>query len=88
MFINGRGGTCGMNAHIVAKRKAAQNNSLGAYTKIKDNKMKRRKIDFTQINDDALRIMYAWANNAIICRTAQQTERITAIITEYQRRGL
>jgi len=50
--------------------------------------MKRRKIDFTQIDDDALRIMYAWANNAIICRTAQQTERITAIITEYQRRGL
>lgn len=51
-------------------------------------KVKRRKLELSEFDDDALQIMYAWANNAIICHTAQQTERIAAIITEYQRRGL
>lgn len=48
----------------------------------------KKKIDFSIIDDEALSIMYQWAQNAIICGTPQQTERISAIITEYQRRGL
>ena len=50
--------------------------------------MKKQKINVSEVDDDALTIMHQWAQNAILCHTAQQTERITAIITEYQRRGL
>ena len=60
----------------------------GKIGRTKGCKMKKRKVDLSEVDDDALTIMYQWAQNAILCHTVQQTERITAIITEYQRRGL
>ena len=66
-------------------------NRLDCCGKIKNKggtKMRKQKMDLSEVDDEDLTIMYQWAQNAILCHTAQQTERIIAIITEYQRRGL
>lgn len=47
--------------------------------------MKKKKIDITEFDDEALEILYAWANNAILTRNPQ-AQWISAIINEYERR--
>ncbi|MBO5704736.1 MAG: hypothetical protein J6R99_01840 [Alphaproteobacteria bacterium] len=49
---------------------------------------KRKKIKISEFDDEALEIMYGWANCAILAGTAQCAQMITAIITEYEQRGL
>lgn len=51
-------------------------------------KSKQHKLKLSDFDDDALEIMYQWANNAIMCGTAQCAQMITAILTEYEQREL
>lgn len=47
--------------------------------------MKKKKINITELDDLSLGILYAWANYAILTHNPQ-TQWITAIINEYERR--
>lgn len=49
---------------------------------------KQRKLNLFEFDDDALEILYQWANCAILAGTAQVQQMISAILTEYERRGL
>lgn len=51
-------------------------------------KMKRKKLKLSEFDDDALEILYHWANCAILAGTAQVQQMITPIIAEYEARGL
>lgn len=51
-------------------------------------KMKRKKLKLSEFDDDALEILYQWANCAILAGTAQAQQMITPIIAEYEARGL
>lgn len=50
--------------------------------------MKKNKncVNVHEMDDDALEILYAWANNAILTRKAQCDKLITQILTEYEQR--
>lgn len=50
--------------------------------------MKRKKLKLSEFDDDALEILYHWANCAILAGTAQAQQMITPIIAEYEARGL
>lgn len=50
--------------------------------------MKRKKLKLSYFDDDALEILYQWANCAILAGTAQVQQMITPIIAEYEARGL
>lgn len=49
-------------------------------------KTKQTKINVQEFDDDALEILYQWANNAVLCGTAQVQHIIPAIIQEYEKR--
>lgn len=48
--------------------------------------IKRKKFKPAEFDDDALEILYQWANCAVLCGTAQVGEMITGILTEYEQR--
>lgn len=50
--------------------------------------VKNRKLKLSEFDDDALEILYQWANCAILAGTAQVQSMITAILNEYEQRGL
>lgn len=58
------------------------------YRKQRKGQMKRKKLKLSEFDDDALEILYQWANCAILAGTAQVQQMITPIIAEYEARGL
>lgn len=49
-------------------------------------KRKQFKLNVADFDDEALEILYQWANNAVLCGTAQVQNIIPAILTEYEQR--
>lgn len=49
-------------------------------------KINKRQLNLSEYDDDALEIMYQWAQCAIVCRTAQVHDMSAAIISAYQDR--
>lgn len=48
--------------------------------------MKQKKMNLADYDDEAIDIMYQWAQCAILCRTPQVQHMIPTIINEYQYR--
>lgn len=51
-------------------------------------KQTKSRVNVHEMDDEALKILYAWANNAILTRTAQRDELIAQILTEYEQRKM
>lgn len=49
-------------------------------------KQTKNRVNVHEMDDDALEILYAWANNAILTHKPQCEKLITQILTEYEQR--
>lgn len=49
-------------------------------------KQNKSRVNVHEMDDDALEILYVWANNAILTHKPQCEKLITQILTEYEQR--